>query len=321
MMIVCPHCATSYRVEINTLGNAGRTVRCVRCRTVWFAQQEAEPSAEKHHAERLASQLVSAADALASPIPDAPAPDHYTPDNAPVPFAADDVYALENEPAAAMESAPAEFNQPYSETADFDSQPEPIDPSPSIVPPMEQLAALPTTLPDPNAEDDGESFVARRELLHQRRKKQRFAMPSSPVMILMFVAIIAGLIGWRKTVVQFAPQTASLYARIGLPVNLRGVVFDSVKTMRDTHDGIPVLVVEGSIGSHSPVPVDIPRLRFAVRNAAGMEIYSWTAVPGRNVLAPGEQLPFKSRLASPPAEAQDVTVRFFNRQDVVAGVR
>src|SRR5262245_60060118 len=36
MLIVCPSCATSYQVELASLGR-GRSVRCARCRTVWFA--------------------------------------------------------------------------------------------------------------------------------------------------------------------------------------------------------------------------------------------------------------------------------------------
>jgi hypothetical protein len=39
------------------------------------------------------------------------------------------------------------------------------------------------------------------------------------------------------------------------------------------------------------------------------------------VLAPGETLAFRSRLASPPPEAHDVLVRFFNRRDRVAGIQ
>ncbi len=39
MLIVCPNCATSYRVEPSSLGAAGRSVRCVRCRTIWFARE------------------------------------------------------------------------------------------------------------------------------------------------------------------------------------------------------------------------------------------------------------------------------------------
>ena len=44
-----------------------------------------------------------------------------------------------------------------------------------------------------------------------------------PVAIAALAAMLAGLIGWRVEVVRFAPQTASLFAAIGLPVNLRGL--------------------------------------------------------------------------------------------------
>jgi hypothetical protein len=50
----------------------------------------------------------------------------------------------------------------------------------------------------------------------------------------------------------------------------------------------------------------------------GQEIYTWTSMPSRSILGPGEKLEFRSRLVSPPASATDVMVRFFNPQDVVA---
>ena len=37
MLIACPNCATSYNIEPASLGAAGRTVRCARCKTTWFA--------------------------------------------------------------------------------------------------------------------------------------------------------------------------------------------------------------------------------------------------------------------------------------------
>ena len=37
--------------------------------------------------------------------------------------------------------------------------------------------------------------------------------------------------------------------------------------------------------------------------------------------APGESLAFRSRLASPPPDAREVLVRFFNRRDLVAGIQ
>src|SRR5262249_40751526 len=46
MQIVCPSCATSYDLSPAALGN-GRSVRCVRCRNVWFATPDAEPAAAR----------------------------------------------------------------------------------------------------------------------------------------------------------------------------------------------------------------------------------------------------------------------------------
>src|SRR4030088_729653 len=37
MQIVCPNCETSYQVAASAMGTSGRSVRCARCRTVWFA--------------------------------------------------------------------------------------------------------------------------------------------------------------------------------------------------------------------------------------------------------------------------------------------
>jgi predicted Zn finger-like uncharacterized protein len=338
IMILCPHCATTYRVDPASLGPSGRAVRCVRCRTVWFAKppvQTGAPSLQQRN-EALASELAMAAQSLSAPVSEPPS----TPP--------EDPWAAENE-VAAPETSPAEehfeaYEEPRSETS-YAAEPGPVsDPeellhaaeaarhsdeltalgeSPSIVPPIEQLAALPTALPDPMQDDgDGESFVARRERLHARRRKgPQIHLPGLPVTILLLMVIVSALIGWRKTIVRYLPQTASLYSSIGLPVNLRGLVFDNIKTSHETQDGIVVLVVEGTIGSKSSSAVEVPRLRFAVRNAKGGELYSWTAVPSRTTLAPGEQLPFRSRLASPPVDARDVTVRFFTRHDTLAGMR
>ena len=40
MHIVCPHCTTSYAINPATLGPAGRTVRCSRCKETWLARSE-----------------------------------------------------------------------------------------------------------------------------------------------------------------------------------------------------------------------------------------------------------------------------------------
>jgi predicted Zn finger-like uncharacterized protein len=40
MLIVCPTCASSYSLTREQLGEAGRTVRCARCRETWFASPD-----------------------------------------------------------------------------------------------------------------------------------------------------------------------------------------------------------------------------------------------------------------------------------------
>src|ERR1700761_2762619 len=46
MHIVCPHCTTSYAIDLATLGASGRTVRCSRCKEVWLARPEHPMAAE-----------------------------------------------------------------------------------------------------------------------------------------------------------------------------------------------------------------------------------------------------------------------------------
>jgi hypothetical protein len=65
--------------------------------------------------------------------------------------------------------------------------------------------------------------------------------------------------------------------------------------------------------------VDLPRLRFSVRDAQGAEIYAWNSVLEQTTLKPGEHASFKSRLASPPAEGKSIDIRFFTRRDIAGG--
>ena len=115
-------------------------------------------------------------------------------------------------------------------------------------------------------------------------------------------ALVVALFVWRADVVRLLPQTASFYQLVGLDVNLRGLLFKDVKVTTETVEGKPVLVIEGVIVGESKKTVELPRLRFSVRDAQGAEIYAWNTVLEQTRLKPGDHAFFKSRLASPPAE-------------------
>jgi len=197
-----------------------------------------------------------------------------------------------------------------------------INDAPSLVPPIEHapIEHAPLTAAgrfEPESEDI-ETFAARRRRMQSKRQKSKRSSRWTAIVLVLFAFNVA-LVGARHEVVRYLPQTASLFAAVGLPVNLRNLNFEKVRITKEIEDGNAILVVQGSIVSASNRPAEVPRLRFAARNASGQEIYVWTAKPERSILGPGESMKFSSRLAAPPADANDVMVRFFTAQDAMAG--
>jgi hypothetical protein len=132
-------------------------------------------------------------------------------------------------------------------------------------------------------------------------------------------ALAAAVVMWRVEIVRLLPQTATFYRLIGIEVNLRGLAIKDVKISTETVDNKPVLVIEGNVVDVARKTVELPRLRFVVRDARGAEIYAWNAVLEQASLKPGEKAWFRSRLAAPPPEGRHIDVRFFNRHDLAAG--
>jgi hypothetical protein len=293
---------------------------------VWFATPSEEPAAVEEPA------LEVAADAEAPP----PTAADQGADNQAPPEDFDWSFAVDRsqqsaEPADGAAAEPAAAKSGGASQDDIDAmwaaaEAEPVveTTGPSIVPAMEADATsepiehMVTATPE-----SIESVAARRAPKPKKSRTRTIKLPrlGLPAAIVVLMAILATLVGFRTQVVRFAPQTASLFGAIGLPVNLRGLAFENVRTTGEVHEGVPVLIVEGTIANVTNKTVEVPRLRFAMRNAAGHEIYAWTTVTGRSILSPGETATFRSRLASPPADGRDVIVRFLNRRDLVAGMR
>ncbi len=164
-------------------------------------------------------------------------------------------------------------------------------------------------------------FAGRRRRGGARRwLPPRWPMSRLQTVILVLLVVDCIVVGWRAEVVRALPQTSSFYKLVGLLVNLQGLTFDGVATTTEQHEGMPVLVVEGNIINVTRKVADVPRLKFIVRKATGQEIYSWTAVPSRPLLPPGEAVSFRTQLASPSPDAHDVLLRFVDHSDIVATV-
>ncbi len=284
MHIICPHCTTSYAINPATLGAAGRTVRCSRCKEVWLARPED------------AIELAVAAPAMAQASSQA---------------GADDTLAEWEAMAREDDAAGTPVVDSPSISADWPGETSPDDTNwPSV------------------AGDDMDAEAARpqrrswfRKLFGrpatQAQRKKSFVSPA--LACAAMGSLVLALLIWRVEVVRLLPQTADFYRMVGLEVNLRGLMFKDVKITSETVDGKPVLVIEGVITGEAKKTVQLPRLRFSVRDAQGAEIYAWNAVLDQPVLRPGERAWFKSRLASPPPEGRNIDVRFFHKRDIAGG--
>lgn len=131
--------------------------------------------------------------------------------------------------------------------------------------------------------------------------------------LLLVVLVLA--IGWaaialRDNVVTWLPQSASLYAAVGLPVNPRGMDFTGIAYRKQVEDGQIVLAVTGNIVNRSTHELTVPPVRVALFDGDKHELYHWTFVAGVTTLKPGETTRFRTRLSSPPAGTHDLEVRF-----------
>jgi predicted Zn finger-like uncharacterized protein len=279
MHIICPHCTTSYGINLATLGAAGRTVRCSRCKEVWLARPE--------DAVEAVAQVPAMADAGGPPSQR---------------DAADEWEAMagremaEQTPRVDSPSLAADWPNDHARTAEADW----------------------TTEARHDVHDEADE---------PRRSRLGGLFPPIPILrgvnLTMacgaMAVLVLALLVFRNDVVRLLPGTAAFYRLVGLGVNLRGLAFKDLKITNETVDGKPVLVIEGMIVGEGKKPVELPRLRFAVRDAQGAEIYAWNAVLEQTMLKPGERAWFKSRLASPPPEGRNIDIRFFSKRDLAAG--
>ncbi|GLK80229.1 zinc-ribbon domain-containing protein [Methylopila turkensis] len=254
MLIVCPACASSYRIAPEALG-AGRMVRCARCRTEWFVASDVE-------------------DAVWSPAEEPVFDDARSP-----------IQALDDDDVIdALDAAPEEA----------------------------EPAAVAAALGQEGRRREATTPQLRARSVSRLRKLR----PAAVVAALGSAVLVAGFAA-RADVVRHAPATGSLFAFAGFPVNVRGLEISALTSVEEIEDGVPVLMVTGLVSNVTAEAIEPPRLRLAVLAGDDREIYAWTTVLGRPSLKGGEAAPFRSRLASPPAEGRRIQVRFLARRDLL----
>jgi predicted Zn finger-like uncharacterized protein len=129
------------------------------------------------------------------------------------------------------------------------------------------------------------------------------------IAVVLLIALSA--IRYRQDIAVIWPQSAGVYSSLGLHVNASGIDFRKVDYRRESEDGQIVLAVTGVIVNAGTRELPVPQtVRVTLSDAGNHELYHWNFKPDATTLKPGQQIPFTTRLSSPPAAARHLEVRF-----------
>jgi predicted Zn finger-like uncharacterized protein len=115
---------------------------------------------------------------------------------------------------------------------------------------------------------------------------------------------------YRQQVVEAWPQSASLYSRLGMKVNVTGLDIHNIKYTEAPQDGQVVLTVTGALTNVTTRELPVPQIRVGLIDGDKRELYHWTFAPDVMTLRPGQSTRFVTRLSNPPEGASRFEVRF-----------
>src|SRR5258708_3200630 len=213
MHILCPHCTTSYAIDLATLGTAGRTVRCSRCKEVWLARPDD------------AAEIKASALAMAEAGPEGATGEWNV-------LARQDDNGAGQTPVVVSPSISADW------PADGEGSRVGRD-WPSISrEDMEGAGA---------ARQHHAWFQKLRPQARLRPPGKPFI--SLPTVCAALGALVLALVVWRVDVVRLVPQAAPFYRLVGPEGDLRGLAFKDGKITSQTMEGQTGLGCGGLLGT------------------------------------------------------------------------
>jgi hypothetical protein len=97
-------------------------------------------------------------------------------------------------------------------------------------------------------------------------------------------------------------------------VNVVGLEFSNVSSLRTLRDGKEVLVVSAQIVGLTAEPVAVPAVVVTLLDGHGQGIYEWSVTPSVRDLMAGERSTFDTQLTLPPGDAARVRLSFAGGQ-------
>ena len=160
-----------------------------------------------------------------------------------------------------------------------------------------------------SGEDLPRAFRDRAEDERRMRRAALIGAAWAASAVVVALVIVLGIV-FREQVVGGWPQTASLYAAIGMPVNPTGLVIEQVRAEPSLDQGHATLAVSGTIRSVVDHEVIAPPLRISLVNAQGKRVAGQIATLDNARIPPGETRRFLTSIVDPPYSAANLQVDF-----------
>jgi hypothetical protein len=197
--------------------------------------------------------------------------------------------------------------------ADMAAQVEAINDADS--PDRESMAATDGRRGGPPRLDHGPTLVDQGDDAAQKRGRPPKARSTGATIgwlaVLLMLLILTGLVLGRNELVALAPQAASIYQRLGLPVTQAiGLELAGIVSERLREDERDVLRITGTVRNVAGAERDVPPLRIALLDGARTEVLVQEVEVPQPVLGDGGSTRFVVDLADPPEAARNFSVTF-----------
>jgi predicted Zn finger-like uncharacterized protein len=171
----------------------------------------------------------------------------------------------------------------------------------------------------------GERFAkaGRRSLPpHRREAASPRQTTSKPLGGHRSLKTFAGVLGAIALLMVLRAPIVSAFPELGgTTPEMRALEFQQVRSETVDMQGARTLYVEGNVVNHSGDTVGLPAIRITLRSTGGDAVASWVVEPSATAVEAGKTVGFRSALASPPADATQVTLNLTERKAQVIGLR
>lgn len=274
MIITCPNCQSRYEVAAQALGDRGRKVECANCHANWKALPLPEAVETPVDDQLFSAEQEDELDAF---------------------FEAEEARVTDTKPAeyggdAANE--PSSPTQPAADSADTSPASSRLD--------VDRLAR------------QRRALARRQQILKRNLPQARLRRGFRVAMVVVLMMFIGGGIYLRDPIVRDIPELAALYEAVGLKVNVVGIDFEDVQTLRALRDGHQVLQITANLVNISNRQVSVPQVMVSLLNSEGASIFEWSVMPKAEVMQARDWTEFSTQLTSPPADAAQLRLTFLD---------